>query len=349
MVSPKKTATKRVKKVYEDLAPLPLAENNANRAAEGAMRDAQWRSLEWFEKDRLEIVRRISTKLDIPLDRFGEYGGSTGFHFLSLSLSIAKWLGKTGVEAVKMRDERAMNQLEDMARTKAMAGILVRLFAQGFVGDKTRFDNGVIESFAKAAGVSEKLLRYVLSAHFCVRESTIQMAAFLADGSEGACPVDMSFFEPYEESLQGDENGFMPPDAVVDASIQLYATIKFVAEQKDLPSSLDCLPETDSKAHYFLRAYLALAGACRTPATLRRGSLCFEGAVLGAALDSLADEKPLVLLDPVFQDGEDLKIVVPVNMYSKNPDSNFFPGLITTEGMKLPVQPIVAITMFTIA
>ena len=111
----------------------------------------------------------------------------------------------------------------------------------------------------------------------------------------------------------------MPSDAVWDASLQLTCAITFLNEQADLPVSLEGLPADEAQAHHFLRNYLMMAGMYRTPAVFQLKKLSFKGATLGAAIESLDNKKPLVLLDTVFQktDGSS-DIIVPVNPLSNH-------------------------------
>jgi hypothetical protein len=337
------------KKIYPEFAALPNATDPLmERLKAGVDRNAQWRSLDWFEADRVKIAQAISTKLGIPLHEFEDTPQTASFHFMSLALSIAKWLHKSGWDAIEMRDHRSMNQFEELARTKAMAGILVRLFGHPYVQNIGQMEGlgSMMKVFTEASGVSETMLGHILTAHSYVRQSTILMGQFMAAGSEGGYPVTMPFFEPYEEFLENDPDLFMPSDAVMDASIQLYSTLKFISEQPGLPASMATLPDDETHAHNFLRNYLMMSGLYRTPATLQLGKLSFSGASLGAALDSLTDEKPLVLLDSVFQDGDSVEIVVPFNPMSKSSDSQSLAGFLRDEGKKLPKEPTIAVAMY---
>jgi hypothetical protein len=310
------------KKRKPRLTPMPKATDDPmTRLKVGVARHAEWRSLDWFEADRSKAAQSLSEKLGIPIEEFADTDKTASFHFLSLALAIAKWLNDSGWREIGMRDEMSMNQLEQIARSKVMAGILVRLFCHRYVQNIGQMPGlgTMVKAFTAATGVSETMFGHVLTAHTYVRQSTLAMARFIADGSEGDSPVKVGFFDPYREFLERDEDEFMPSDAVWDASLQLTCAMRFLNEQADLPVSLDGLPEGEAQAHHFLRNYLMMAGMHRTPAVFQLEKLSFKGATLGAAIESLHKKKPLVLLDAVFQkaDGSS-EIIVPVNPISRH-------------------------------
>ncbi len=207
----------------------------------------------------------------------------------------------------------------------------------------------MLKAFSQASGVPESMTGYILTAHTYVRQATLIVARHLADGSpdEGGSPVTMGFFDPYNEFLENDHDGFVPPDAVVDAALQLYATLKFLHERASLPASLDGLPEDEPHAHHFLRNYLMFAGMHRKPAVFQLEKLSFKGATFEAAIESLTDKKPLVLMDSVFQDGDEkMEIIIPLNPLTKSSDAKSLAGLLAKESQKLPVQPALSVTMF---
>lgn len=310
------------KKRKPRLTPMPKATDDPMaRLKAGVARHSEWRSLEWFEADRAKAAQRISQKLGIPIEEFADTDKTASFHFLSLALAVAKWLHDSGWREIEMRNDMSMNQLEKIARSKVMAGILVRLFCHSYVQNIGQMPGlgSMVKAFTAATGVSETMFGHVLTAHSYVRQSTLAMARFMADESEGDSPVTVGFFDPYREFLESDEDEFMPSDAVWDASLQLTCAIRFLNEQAELPVSLDGLPEDDDQAHHFLRNYLMMAGMHRTPAVFQLQKLSFKGATLGDAIESLHAKKPLVLLDTVFQNADgSSEIIVPVNPLSKH-------------------------------
>lgn len=344
------TAVASVKKRRLKSTPLPQATYDIMvRLKAGMSRDLQWRSLDWFEQDRVKVAGALSEKLGIPFEEFADTDETAYFHFMTLALAIGKWLGKSGWQELDLRDTTDMNQLEQLARSKVMSGILVRLFTHRYVQNIGEMEDlgSLIKAFTQASGVSEAMFGHVLTAHGYVRQSALLMAQHLADGSNGDCPVTVDFFEAYSEFLRNDESEFMPSDAVVDASMQLQCTMQFLSEQADLPASLDGLPEDEASSHNYLRQYLKFAGLYRTPARFRLKKLSLNGATLGDALDSLADDKPLVLLDTIFQNGDgSVQIAVPINPLSRHEDSKSLPALIAAVCKKLPVPPTIAVAMY---
>lgn len=345
-----KTARKPSSKKHPELPPLPKAADELmDRLNVAVARNTQWGSLDYFETDRANIAKALSDKLGIPLKEFDDTPETACFHFMTLTLAVAKWLHASGWDEIRGRDEKLMNQFERLARSKAMSGILVRLFGHAYVqniGEMQGLEQ-MVKAFCMASGVSETMFGHILTAHTYVRQSALLMAEYLAEGSpEGEAPVNGAFFEPYESFLENDPDGFMPPDAVMDASIQIYSTLQFLSKQAALPVALDALPEDAAKAHHFLRNYLMFSGMYRTPATLQLQKLSFKGASLAAALDSLTAEKPLVLLDTVFQDGDALNIVVPFNPMSNLSDANALPGHLAKECEKLPTMPAMTIASY---
>lgn len=347
---PQAPAQPKPKKAMARLTALPKpTDSPLDRLKTGAIRNIEWRSLEYFEEDRMEIVKAISSKLGIPESEFEDTPQTAQFHFMSLAVAIAKWLDKSGWEEIHNRDFKDMNQLEMLARSKIMAGILVRLFGHAFVQNlgETPGLGQMVKAFSLATGVREAMIGHVLTAHIYVRQSTLLMARFFADGQEGGSPVTVDFFDPYGEHLEGDGDGFMPIDAVIDASVQLYCAMKYIHGQADMPASLESLPESEPHAHNFLRNYLMLAGMFRTPATVQFGKLSFKAATLDNALESLGDEKPLVLLDAVFTGADgSVELVVPLNPLTKNPDTGVLAGLIGKECQKLASKPSIKMAMF---
>ena len=345
-----KTARKASGKKHPELPPLPKATDELmDRLKVGVERNSQWRSLDWFEEDRAKIAKSLSDKLGIPLTEFDDTPDTACFHFMSLALAIANWLHKSGWEEIRGRDEKLMNQFEYLARSKIMAGILVRLFSHAYVqniGEMEGLDS-MVKAFCMASGANETMFGHILTAHTYVRQSALLMAQYLAEGSpDGEVPVKCGFFEPYDEFLENDEDGFMPPDAVMDASLQIFATLQFLNSQASLPVALDTLPDDAAKAHHFLRNYVMFSGMYRTPATLQLGSLSFKGASLAAALDSLSDEKPLVLMDAIFQDGDAVNIIIPFNPTSDAFDAKSLPMHLAKECEKLPAMPALTVTSY---
>ena len=204
----------------------------------------------------------------------------------------------------------------------------------------------LVKAFSQASGVPASMLGHVLTAHTYVRQSSLLMARYCAGGALGAAPVASGFFQTYEAFFENDPEGFMPRDAALGASIQISEAIQFLGAQASLPVSLRSLPAGDAHAHHFLRRYLSMAGMWRAPAALRAGELSLEAATLGAALDSLAEGSPLVLLDAAFQDGDKLEIVVPLNPMTGCPDAQGLASRVAQGGLKLPFPPIVKIAMY---
>lgn len=340
-------AVETPKKRKPRLTPMPKATADlATRLKVGVFRHAEWRSLEWFEADREKYAKSLSEKLGIPIDEFADTDKTACFHFLSLALAVAKWLQDSGWREIGMRDERLMNQLEKTARSKVMAGILVRLFCHRYVQNIGQMEGlgTMVKAFTAATGVSEAMFGHILTAHTYVRQATLAMARFMADGSEGDSPVTVGFFEPYREFLENDQDEFMPSDAVWDASVQLFCAMNFLNKQAELPVSLDSLPEDEAQAHHFLRNYLMMAGMHRTPAVFQLEKLSFKGATFDAAIESLHAKKPLVLLDTVFlsADGSS-EIIVPVNPLSDHREP--LAAFISEEMNKRPPSSEVSITI----
>ena len=333
------------------MIPLPsFSGDMADRIKACVARNSEWSSLGYFEEDRQAISLAISKKLSIPIEEFEDTSETASFHFLTLVLAIARWLNRSGYKEIAMRDERAMNQFELLARSKAMAGILVRLFSHSFVQDLGEVPQlgDMMAAFAQAANVSPVRAGQILTAHTYVRASTLIIARHIADGSpdDDGPPITMDFFAPYEEFLAQDKDVIMPPDAVVDASIQLYSTIKFIAGQPDVPVDIESLPKNAVSAHQFLRNYLVLAGLYRTPATMQLENFSLAGSTLGEVLDSLADERPLVLLDAVFQDVDGTHIILPMNPHSSRSDEENLPAHVSDEIEKLESQPSISVVMY---
>lgn len=331
-----------------NLIPITKSDDPMVRIKAGFALNAQWRSLEWFEADRQKYAKRISETLKIPLKEFDDTEETACFHFMTQAIAVARWLETSGWAEIRMSDERLMNQMERTARSKAMAGILIRLFLHRFVqniGEIPGLDRMVM-AFTQASGVSSTYLGQVLTAHTYVRQCALLLAGYLAGGSEEASPINDSFFEPYRAFLDRDEDEFMPKDAVVDASMQIYCTLKYLHEKADIPVSLESLPDGEEQAHRFLSKYFTLAGMYRAPAYFQIDKLTFKNVSLASAIDSLGAEKPYVLLDSVFQniDGS-LEIVVPFNPVQRS-DNGTLAALISNEGEKLPLPPSIVIATY---
>lgn len=340
-------AEKAPKKRKPRLTPMPKADADPmTRLKVGVARNSEWRSLDWFEADRAKAAKDISEKLGIPISEFEDTDTTACFHFMTLALAAAKWLHESGWREIGLRDTIGMNQLERVARSKVMAGILVRLFFHRYVQNIGQMQGVgmMVEAFAKASGVPRTMFMHVISAHTYVRQSVLSMARFVADGEEGSSPITVDFFDSYRESLESDEDEFMPGDAVWDASLQLTCAIRFLNEQADLPASLANLPDDEARAHHFLRNYLMMAGMHRTPAVFQLEKLSFKGSTFDAAIESLHAKKPLVLLDTVFQKADgSAEIIVPVNPLSNHREA--LPAFIGAAMKKNPPSTAVSISI----
>jgi hypothetical protein len=103
------------------------------RLEAGFARDAQWRSLEWFEQSRAKIAMDLSSKLGIAPEEFSDTPETACFHFMTLALAIGKWLDLSGRSELNMANAGPMDPMERLARSKAMEGILARLFLHSYV------------------------------------------------------------------------------------------------------------------------------------------------------------------------------------------------------------------------
>lgn len=338
---------KAPKKRKPRLTPMPKATDDLmTRLQVGVARHSEWRSLDWFEADRAKAAQALSEKLGIPIEEFADTDKTACFHFMTLALAIAKWLKDSGWREIGMRDEMLMNNLEQIARSKVMAGILVRLFCHRYVQNIGQMQGlgSMVKAFTSVTGVSETMFGHVLTAHSYVRQSTLAMARYMADGSEGDSPVKVGFFDAYREFLENDPDGFMPSDAVWDASLQLTCAMGFLNEQDNLPASLGGLPEDEAQAHHFLRNYLMMAGMYRTPAVFQLEKFSLKGATLDAAIESLHAKKPLVLLDAVFQNADGTsRIIVPVNPLSDHREP--LHGFMSKEMTRNPPSPEASIVI----
>jgi len=332
-----------------------MSDNRLDAIKRAAAKELEWRSLECFEPERKRIAESVSEKLKIPIEEFEDTVDTAPFHFVTLCLAIGNWLVRSREEELDKHEYAPMSEFEYIAREKAVAGVLVRLFSHPFVqhpSDVPQFDAFLI-SMAQASGSKLHPAAFVISAHTYVRNASLDMADFLAGGGgdEDGPPVTMDLFDPYFANLDdkdGDE--IMPRDAAVDAAIQLCDTLAQINRRDDLPVSLENLPEDQSQAQQFLRSYLLFAGADRKPALFRRGELTFENATLGAAIASLSSKRPWVLIDTLFEPGgEALELSVPLNPLAENQAIMKFAQLLHGELSKVSGSPKAAISTLPIA
>lgn len=288
-----------------------MDESTKSELLNGASKELRWASLDWFEEERLKIAEAVSKATEIPLSEFEDTEDTASFHFLTLVIAIGDWLYENSFQYFTRRGHGTERENEEIAREKVVAGILLRLLSHRFNQDLGSIPNfqDFIRAFTKFSGRSHEMTLQILSAYSYLRLAAITMAHQLKNGQ---IEMSLTFFDGHNQFLERDKDGFMPRQAVMDATHQLYYTLTFVEEMPNFPSSIKNVPDDPQATHDFLRNYLRFAGVGRRPALVDEASMDFKNVSLKSALDSIqSDRRPKVLIDSIFEKDGKLTIALP--------------------------------------
>lgn len=300
-------------------------------------RHSEWRSLDFFEPSREAIVAAIVEKLKIPASEFVLSNDTASFHYLTTVLAIADWVRKSGFAELKLKHEKEEGGLRNnelLARSKLVAGALIRLFLHPYVlgVEGMQGADAFVQGFCGASGIDQNMTVIVLAAADHVRGATIKLAWHLAnpDKEPGFHPVTTDFFNNYHDLLaDNDGDELMPPAAAMDAALQLGAALDFLVDRSDrlpAPPSMMSAEGNDAKTHNNLRNYLMLGGLFRKPMVLLNDKLKTDGADFYKAANGLSKKKPPVLMDSVFEDEGRISICVPLITQDGSDDTMLLVG-----------------------